>query len=65
MYPDFLYQKYSGKYVATKYFNDFNVIAFGKSIESVLRKAVNKGVEKPVIFYVPDRNVIDIYHVDI
>jgi Family of unknown function (DUF5678) len=64
MYPDFLYQNYSGKYVATEHFNDFNVIASGKNIESVLKKTITKGIKNPVIFYVPERNIVNIYHVD-
>ncbi len=50
--------------MATLKFNDYNVIASGKDIAAVLRAAKAKGIDKPVIFYVPEKDTVNIYHVD-
>lgn len=46
---------YSGKFVATKSFNDKEVVASGRKASSVIRKAKKKGYDSPVIFFVPKR----------
>ena len=50
----------SGKYVATRSFNDKKVIASGKDPEKVIAKA-EKICKSPVIFFVPRKNAIHIY----
>ncbi len=53
--------KYSGQYVATKSFKDNKVISFGKDPSKVLEDARKKGAKDPVIFYVPEKDMIHIY----
>jgi hypothetical protein len=53
--------KYGGKYVATKSFKDKKVISFGKNPSKVFEKAKKKGVKDPVIFYVPEKDMVHIY----
>jgi len=54
-------KKYVGKFVATKTFNDRNVVASGKNPNDVIARAAKKGCESPVIFFVPDKNTLHIY----
>ena len=62
MYPKELHNKYGGKYVATKKFNDFKIIAFGNDVKSVLNDAISKGCNEPYIFYITPKDTINIYH---
>jgi hypothetical protein len=45
-------EKYAGKYVATKSFQDNEVVTSGESLIEVHKAAKAKGVSDPVIFYV-------------
>ncbi len=54
-------EKYSGKYVATKSFLDKNVISSGKNPVKVYNAAKKKGINDPVIFYIPEKDVVQIY----
>ncbi|HBM15366.1 MAG TPA: hypothetical protein DD381_03340 [Lentisphaeria bacterium] len=53
--------KYSGNYVATKSFSDRAVINYGKDLNSVYNEAVKRGIVDPVVFYVPEKNMVQIY----
>lgn len=54
-------EKYNGKYVAVKDFTDQTIIADGKSPNEVFENAIKKGVNNPVIFFVPTRGMVQIY----
>ena len=54
-------KSYSGQYVATKSFNDKEVIASGESPETVLQKARDIGITTPVVFFVPKHDTINVY----
>jgi hypothetical protein len=53
--------KYGGMYVATKSFKDKNVVTSGNDLVSVYKEAQKKGVEEPVVFYVPKKGMVHIY----
>ena len=53
--------RYSGQYVATASFNEQDVIASGDSPEIVLRESHKKGINSPVIFFVPEHNLVNVY----
>lgn len=53
--------RYGGKYVATKDFTDKNVISYGDDPVIVFNDAQKAGIEDPVIFYVPKKDVVNIY----
>ena len=55
------YEKYAGMYVATRSFKDKKVITAGKDMVAVHREAQKKGVEEPVVFYVPQKGMVYIY----
>ena len=53
--------KYSGNYVAMKSFSDRVVINYGKDLQCVYKEAVRRGITDPVVFYVPEKNMVHIY----
>ena len=53
--------KYGGMYVATRAFGDTEVITSGNSPLEVKDKATKKGVDDPVIFYIPPKGMVSIY----
>ncbi len=54
-------EKYSGKYVATKTFEDKDVISFGDDPVKVFNDAKKTGAKDPVVFYVPEKDAVHIY----
>ena len=54
-------KKYEGKYVATKSFHHFDVIASGNDPADVLSQVRKTGIKNPVVFFVPESNMIHIY----
>ena len=54
-------EKYGGQYVATKSFKDRKVVAYGSIPSKVFNKAKEKGIKKPVVFYVPQKGTVQIY----
>ncbi len=54
-------EKYSGEYVAIRSFTDREVISHGGSPVKVLKEARERGVDEPVVFCVPEKDVIQIY----
>lgn len=53
--------KYSGQYVATKSFQDKTVVCSGSNPVAVSSDAKRKGIEEPVVFYVPEKDMVHIY----
>ena len=53
--------KHNGKYVAIKDFGSKKVIADGESPNEVYSDAVDKGYDNPVIFFVPLKDMVQIY----
>ncbi|MDO8745980.1 MAG: DUF5678 domain-containing protein [Candidatus Brocadiaceae bacterium] len=54
-------EKYSGEYVALRSFTDREVISHGGNPVDVLGEARKLGVDEPVVFFVPEKDVIQIY----
>lgn len=54
-------EEYGGRYVAKKSFNDKTPICSGTDPNEVLREAKLKGLIDPVIFYVPEKDMVHIY----
>lgn len=52
---------YSGQYVALKSFSDRIVITFGQAPQDVVNQAKNKGIQNPVIVFVPEKGLLNIY----
>ncbi len=53
--------KYGGMYVATKAFGDTEVVSSGDNPVKVKEEASKKGIDDPVIFYVPKKGMVSIY----
>lgn len=53
-------ENYRGKFVATRSFNDKNVIASGTDPQKVIARAEQQ-CDSPVVFFVPKKNAIHIY----
>lgn len=53
--------KHSGKYVAIEDFGSKKVIADGESPDKVYSEAVDKGYDNPVVFFVPLKDMVQIY----
>ena len=56
--------KYDGQYVAIISSEDNTVVGAGNTPEEALNEARKKGIENPFLFYVPDKDLVHIYHVD-
>jgi len=54
-------RKYAGKYVATKSFEDGNVISSGTDPVKVVKEAKKKGANDPVLIYIPEKGMTHIY----
>ncbi|MBE9503685.1 MAG: hypothetical protein IME96_05870 [Proteobacteria bacterium] len=54
-------EKYGGQYVATRSFKDKEVVCSGSDPAKVSNEAKNKGIDEPVVFYVPDKDTVYIY----
>ena len=55
--------KYSGKYVAIKSVEDHTIVGAGNTPDKALKQAKNKGIPNPFLLYVPDKDIVQIYHV--
>ncbi|MDO8603523.1 MAG: DUF5678 domain-containing protein [Candidatus Omnitrophota bacterium] len=53
--------KYNGRYVVVKDFDDSTVIADGKDPKEAYDKAVKQGYPNPVIFFIPAKDMVQIY----
>lgn len=54
-------RKYNGRYVALKDFKDSTVVSDGKTPQEAYEKAIGKGFKEPVILFVPDKDMVQIY----
>lgn len=54
-------KRYRGLYVALKSFHENTVIASGKEPAGVVKRAHLKGIENPVLVYVPEKNFSHVY----
>ncbi len=54
-------ETYSGQFVATKSFVDKEVICYGNDPVKVSAQAKQKGIDDPVVFYIPQKDVVQIY----
>ena len=52
---------YCGQYVAVESFTNRKVIAHGDDLVKVASEAKEKGADDPVVFYVPEKDVAQIY----
>ncbi|MCR4286696.1 MAG: DUF5678 domain-containing protein [Deltaproteobacteria bacterium] len=52
---------YDGKYVAIRSFLEKDVVCSGDDLIEVYNDAKEAGIEDPVVFYIPERNLIHIY----
>lgn len=53
--------KYAGKFVATESFNTKTVVAFGTDPCIVRKRAIKKGFNTPVVFFIPTKNMIHVF----
>jgi hypothetical protein len=53
--------KYDGKYVAVRSFKNNKVLSSGHDPVQVLEKAKKKGARKPVLVFVPKKDMVHIY----
>jgi len=54
-------EKYGGLFVATKSFLDKDVVTSGSDLVEVYNEAKKKGIENPVVFFVPEKGMVHIY----
>jgi len=54
-------EEYNGRYVAVKSFDDNTIVGVGDDPERALDDAERKGFKNPVLLYVPERDVVQIY----
>lgn len=54
-------EKFGGKFVATRSFENKKVLSHGTDPAKVFNEAKEKGVKDPVVFYVPQKNITQIY----
>lgn len=52
---------YEGRYVTLKSFEDSTVISDGITPHEAYEKAIKKGVAKPVLVFVPLKDMVQIY----
>jgi hypothetical protein len=55
--------EFNGRYVAMKSVNDNTIVGVGEDPEKALEDAERKGFKNPVLLYVPERDVVQIYSV--
>ena len=54
-------EKYSGRYVALKNFDDSTIVSDGKDPKEAFENAIKKGIIEPVILYIPVKGMVQIY----
>ena len=53
--------RYNGRYVAMKGFDDHTVVGSGEDPETALQEAESKGYQEAVLVYIPEKEMIHIY----
>ncbi len=63
MVPQILVQndQYNGQYVAFKSSKDLTIVGHGKSPTEALKMAERKGFSHPVLLYVEEKDLVQIY----
>lgn len=54
-------EKFNGRYVAMKSFEDSTIVGSGDDPAQALKDAEEKGFEDPVVLYVPEKGLVHIY----
>lgn len=54
-------EQYSGQYVAVKSFSDRDVVSFGPEPVKVVESAKQKGIDEPVLLFIPEKGILNIY----
>jgi hypothetical protein len=54
-------KKYFGQYVAVKSFSDRTVISHGLKPMVVIKEAERKGIQEPVLIFVPQKGMLNVY----
>ena len=57
-------EKYNGRYVAMKSFDDKTIIGVGDDPDEALKDAEAKGFKNPVLLYIPEKDTVYIYYND-
>lgn len=52
---------YAGQYVALRSFSDRSVVTAAKTPQEVVAQAKEKGVPEPVLVFVPEKGMLNIY----
>ncbi len=53
--------RYNGRYVAMKSFEDHTVVGVGDEPDAALQNARAQGYENPVLLYIPEKEIVHIY----
>jgi hypothetical protein len=54
-------ERYGGKFVALRSYSEKDVVSSGDDPQQVFSDARKSGVSDPVIFYVPERGMVNIF----
>lgn len=54
--------KYDGQYVAMVSADDNTIVGSGNTPEEAINEARKKGIQNPLLLYVPDKNLVHIYY---
>ena len=54
--------EYDGKYVAIKSIDDYTIVGSGDTPEEALNMAEESGITNPFLLYVPDKDLVYIFH---
>jgi hypothetical protein len=55
--------EFNGRYVAMKSVEDNTIVGVGDDPERARREAEKKGFKKPVLLYIPEKDLVHIYPV--
>lgn len=53
--------RYGGQYVTVKSFASKTVVTHGKKAKDVFARAKKKGIEEPVLIYIPKKKMVQLY----
>ena len=53
--------KFNGRYVVMKSFDDNTIVGVGEDPEKALKDAETKGFKNPVLLYIPEKDLVHIY----
>ena len=55
-------EEFNGRYVAMKNFDDNTIVGVGDDPVKALKDAEAKGYTNPVLVYVPEKDIVHVYH---